>query len=89
MDIPVELRMERVLQLQTPRADLPEWESPTLRQRVAAHGGSLTVVMERVVVERDMDVFDADPFMDQEPRDMDWEDDEPIDGDRRRRWFLR
>jgi hypothetical protein len=88
--------MARAVELEVCPVQLRDWDAPTARERVVAGGGSLTVAVEHVVVERNVDVFDADLFVgvldgakQEQPRDMDWEDEKPIGGDRRRRWFRR
>jgi hypothetical protein len=84
-DIPVELRMAHVLE--------PERHERALKrgERVAAQDGSLTLVMEREADALDVHVFDVllDQAGQDQPRDMDWEDDKPTEGSRRRRWFRR
>lgn len=86
-EIPVELRMAGVVELEAYPAEVRR--ASTLQQRVLAAavsgprggGGS----------------SDPSPFEDEaaderaveEPRDMDWEDDEPREPERRRRWFRR
>ena len=94
-DIPFELRMARDGELEVCPVQLRDWEEPTAGERVVAGGGALSVAVEHVVVEPNVDVG-ADLFVgaldlakQEQPRDMDWEDEKPVDGDRRRRWFRR
>jgi hypothetical protein len=95
-DIPVELRMARALELEVCPVELCDWEAPNARERAVAGGGALTVAVEHAIAKRNVDVFDADLFVgvldgaeQEQPRDMDWEDEKPVVGDRRRRWFRR
>ena len=95
-DIPVELRMARAVELEVCPVELRDWVAPTARERAAAGGGALTVAVEHVVVEPNLDVFGAGLSVgvlggveQEQPRDMDWEDEKPVTGDRRRRWFRR
>jgi hypothetical protein len=95
-DIPVELRMAGAVELQVRPVEPRDLEAPNARERVLARGGALTVAVEHVVVEPNADVFSAnlsagvlDGAKQERPRDMDWEDEKPVGGDRRRRWFRR
>jgi hypothetical protein len=83
-EIPVDLRMAGVAELEAYPVEVRR--ASTLQQRVFAVAVSAPVALP------DPNPFEeeaADERSADEPREMDWEDDEPAEPARRRRWFRR
>src|SRR5437660_1408563 len=78
VEIPVELRMAEMPVLEASPVEVRR--ASTLQQRVLA--GITPAPAASPFTDADDDEADAD-----EPREMDWEDDEPAEPARRRRWF--
>jgi hypothetical protein len=79
-EIPVELRMAEVPVLEATPVEVRRASS--LQQRVLA--GVVAGPAATPFTDAEADEADAD-----QPREMDWEDDEPVEPARRRRWFRR
>jgi hypothetical protein len=85
-EIPVELRMAGVAELEAYPVELRR--ASTLQQRVLAAAAA----PRPNVTWPDPSPFEdgtADERDAEEPREMDWEDEEPAEPERRRRWFRR
>ena len=84
-EIPVDLRMADLSEIAAAPVELRR--AATLQQRVLA-----TAVPGSGAAWPDPNPFEdgaADERDAEEPREMDWEDDEPAEPERRRRWFRR
>jgi hypothetical protein len=84
-EIPLDLRMSDVPALEASTAELRR--TSTLQTRIlagVARDGRPSAWPEPAPFEEPLEERDAD-----EPREMDWEDDDPVEPPRRRRWFRR